>query len=174
MAAAGQTGFVLWFCTEHSWGGVSQCCSTWSSSSPALCWRMPLLRAFSAEELIFSFLCDSIRGLTWSVFLSSTIKVDDFTAQLFRIYMQVLEEGLAQVPWQGIPVVCAPWHCGGGARALAARFGTMDSELSLSQADHSLCCDVLSQPVSSGPRPVEQLSSLVGTAGNSLAWSGRI
>lgn len=45
----------------------------------------------------------------WSVFLSSTIKVDDFTARLFRIYVQVLEEGLAQVPGQGIPVVCAPW-----------------------------------------------------------------
>ncbi|NXB37167.1 GSHB synthetase, partial [Eulacestoma nigropectus] len=34
--------------------------------------------------------------------LASTIKVDDFTAQLFRIYMQVLEEGLAQTVFLGI------------------------------------------------------------------------
>lgn len=133
----------------------------------SVCWRMPLLRVFSAGELIFLLLCDSSRGLTWSVFLSSTIKVDDFTARLFRIYLQVLEEGLAQVPWQGIPVVCVPWHCGGGAWALAAGFGTVDSELS--QAGHSLLCNVLSQLVSSGTRPVELLSSLVGAAGNSLA-----
>lgn len=104
----------------------------------SLCWRMPLLRALSAEELIFLYHCDSNRGLTWSVFLSSTIKVDDFTARLFRIYMQVLEEGLAQVPWQEISVVCAPWHCGGGAWTLAASFGTVDSELS--RAGHSLQC----------------------------------
>lgn len=74
----------------------------------SLCCRMPQLRFFSAGELIFLFLCDSSRRLTWSVFLSSTIKVDDFTARLFRIYVQVLEEGLAQVPWQGIPVVVPP------------------------------------------------------------------
>ncbi|XP_067163818.1 glutathione synthetase isoform X1 [Apteryx mantelli] len=34
--------------------------------------------------------------------LASTIKVDDFTAQLFRIYTQVLEEGLAQSVFLGI------------------------------------------------------------------------
>lgn len=34
--------------------------------------------------------------------LASTIKVDDFTAQLFRIYVQVLEEGLAQSVFLGI------------------------------------------------------------------------
>lgn len=105
------------------------------------------------------------------MFLSSTIKVDDFTARLFRIYKQVLEEGLAQVHGQGIPVVCAPWHCGGDAWALAASFGTVDSELC--QPGHSLPCSVLSQLLSSGPCPVEQLSSLDGAAGNSLAWRGR-
>ncbi|KAM6135227.1 LOW QUALITY PROTEIN: glutathione synthetase-like [Pterocles gutturalis] len=34
--------------------------------------------------------------------LASTIKVDDFTAQLFRIHKQVLEEGLAQSVFLGI------------------------------------------------------------------------
>ncbi|XP_062460081.1 glutathione synthetase [Pezoporus occidentalis] len=34
--------------------------------------------------------------------LASTIKVDDFTARLFRIYTQVLEEGLAQSVFLGI------------------------------------------------------------------------
>lgn len=120
-------------------------------------------KGFFCRRINFLFLCDSSRGLTWSVFLSSTIKVDDFTARLFRIYVQVLEEGLAQVLWQGIPVVCAPWQCGRGAWALAASFGTVDSEL----------CRLLT-PYPAMSCPVEQLSSLVGAAGNSLAWRGRI
>lgn len=47
-----------------------------------------------------------------------------------------------------------------GCLALAASFGTVDSELS--QAGPSLPCHVLSQPESSGPCPVEQLSSFFG------------
>lgn len=55
------------------------------------------------------------------MFLSSTIKVDDFTARLFRIYTQVLEEGLAQVPARRPPpVLSVPLHRGGLAWALSA------------------------------------------------------
>lgn len=96
---------------------------------------MSLVRIFSGEEF-----CDGIRGLIRSIFLSSTIKVDDFTARLFRIYMQVLEEGLAQVPWQETPVVssCAPSQCGGIAWSLSASLlAAVGFELSRSQANCS-------------------------------------
>lgn len=79
----------------------------------------------------------------WSVFLSSTIKVDDFTAQLFRIYVQVLEEGLAQVPRQDprgqqlCPFVLW-WDC----VVSASLFAAVGFELSPGQAGHCLWYDV--------------------------------
>ncbi|XP_009074991.1 PREDICTED: glutathione synthetase, partial [Acanthisitta chloris] len=68
--------------------------------------------------------------------LASTIKVDDFTAQLFRIYMQVLEEGLAQSVFLGINRSDYMFDCGvDGTAALkqieintiAASFGGLTS-----------------------------------------------
>uniref|UniRef100_A0A8D2NVP6 Glutathione synthetase n=1 Tax=Zosterops lateralis melanops TaxID=1220523 RepID=A0A8D2NVP6_ZOSLA len=68
--------------------------------------------------------------------LASTIKVDDFTARLFRIYMQVLEEGLAQTVFLGINRSDYMFDCGvDGTAALrqieintiAASFGGLTS-----------------------------------------------
>ncbi|PKU28121.1 hypothetical protein llap_21575 [Limosa lapponica baueri] len=68
--------------------------------------------------------------------LGSTIKVDDFTAQLFRIHMQVLEEGLAQSVFLGINRSDYMFDCGvDGTPALkqieintiAASFGGLTS-----------------------------------------------
>ncbi|RLV83679.1 hypothetical protein DV515_00016418, partial [Chloebia gouldiae] len=68
--------------------------------------------------------------------LASTIKVDDFTAQLFRIYVQVLEEGLAQTVFLGINRSDYMFDCGlDGTAALrqieintiAASFGGLTS-----------------------------------------------
>ncbi|XP_068005873.1 glutathione synthetase [Melanerpes formicivorus] len=68
--------------------------------------------------------------------LASTIKVDDFTARLFRIHTQVLEEGLAQAVFLGINRSDYMFDCGpGGAAALrqieintiAASFGGLTS-----------------------------------------------
>uniref|UniRef100_A0A8B9MEJ8 Glutathione synthetase n=1 Tax=Accipiter nisus TaxID=211598 RepID=A0A8B9MEJ8_9AVES len=68
--------------------------------------------------------------------LASTIKVDDFTAQLFRIHMQVLEEGLAQSVFLGINRSDYMFDCGvDGTPALkqieintiAASFGGLTS-----------------------------------------------
>uniref|UniRef100_A0A663N7C6 Glutathione synthetase n=1 Tax=Athene cunicularia TaxID=194338 RepID=A0A663N7C6_ATHCN len=68
--------------------------------------------------------------------LASTIRVDDFTAQLFRIYMQVLEEGLAQSVFLGINRSDYMFDCGvDGTPALkqieintiAASFGGLTS-----------------------------------------------
>lgn len=111
---------------------------------------------FSGEEFIFLFPFDSVRGLIWSFFLSSTIKVDDFTARLFRIYMQVLEEGLAQVPWQETPAVssCAPLQCGGFAWSLSASLlAAVGFELSHRPIAPYATMSRL-QPVSSGPCPL--------------------
>ncbi|NXA39819.1 GSHB synthetase, partial [Eudromia elegans] len=68
--------------------------------------------------------------------LASTIKVDDFTARLFRIYTQVLEEGLAQSVFLGINRSDYMFDCGAdGTQALkqieintiAASFGGLTS-----------------------------------------------
>uniref|UniRef100_A0A8C7EFE1 Glutathione synthetase n=1 Tax=Nothoprocta perdicaria TaxID=30464 RepID=A0A8C7EFE1_NOTPE len=68
--------------------------------------------------------------------LASTIKVDDFTARLFRIYTQVLEEGLAQSVFLGINRSDYMFDCGvDGTPALkqieintiAASFGGLTS-----------------------------------------------
>ncbi|NXS26626.1 GSHB synthetase, partial [Pomatostomus ruficeps] len=68
--------------------------------------------------------------------LASTIKVDDFTARLFRIYAQVLEEGLAQTVFLGINRSDYMFDCGlDGTAALrqieintiAASFGGLTS-----------------------------------------------
>ncbi|NXY39089.1 GSHB synthetase, partial [Pomatorhinus ruficollis] len=68
--------------------------------------------------------------------LASTIKVDDFTARLFRIYTQVLEEGLAQTVFLGINRSDYMFDCGlDGTAALrqieintiAASFGGLTS-----------------------------------------------
>ncbi|XP_058670715.1 glutathione synthetase [Ammospiza caudacuta] len=68
--------------------------------------------------------------------LASTIKVDDFTARLFRIYKQVLEEGLAQTVFLGINRSDYMFDCGlEGTAALrqieintiAASFGGLTS-----------------------------------------------
>ncbi|NWZ00087.1 GSHB synthetase, partial [Loxia curvirostra] len=68
--------------------------------------------------------------------LASTIKVDDFTARLFRIYTQVLEEGLAQTVVLGINRSDYMFDCGlDGTAALrqieintiAASFGGLTS-----------------------------------------------
>ncbi|NXR83377.1 GSHB synthetase, partial [Pycnonotus jocosus] len=68
--------------------------------------------------------------------LASTIKVDDFTARLFRIYLQVLEEGLAQTVFLGINRSDYMFDCGlDGTAALrqieintiAASFGGLTS-----------------------------------------------
>ncbi|NWZ89571.1 GSHB synthetase, partial [Nesospiza acunhae] len=68
--------------------------------------------------------------------LASAIKVDDFTARLFRIYKQVLEEGLAQTVFLGINRSDYMFDCGlEGAAALrqieintiAASFGGLTS-----------------------------------------------
>ncbi|NWX83235.1 GSHB synthetase, partial [Nothoprocta pentlandii] len=68
--------------------------------------------------------------------LASTIKVDDFTARLFRIYTQVLEEGLAQSVFLGINRSDYMFDCGAdGTPALkqieintiAASFGGLTS-----------------------------------------------
>ncbi|NXP40984.1 GSHB synthetase, partial [Leiothrix lutea] len=68
--------------------------------------------------------------------LASTIKVDDFTARLFRIYLQVLEEGLAQTVFLGINRSDYMFDCGlEGTAALrqieintiAASFGGLTS-----------------------------------------------
>ncbi|OWK50847.1 Glutathione synthetase [Lonchura striata] len=68
--------------------------------------------------------------------LASTIKVDDFTARLFRIYVQVLEEGLAQTVFLGINRSDYMFDCGlDGTAALrqieintiAASFGGLTS-----------------------------------------------
>lgn len=117
---------------------------------------MSLVRFFSGEELIFLFLCDSVRGLIWSVFPSSTIKVDDFTAQLFRIHVQVLEEGLAQVPWQETPVVssCTPLHCDGIAWSLSASLLPWALNCPIVRLVAPFATMSRLQPVSSGPCPV--------------------
>ncbi|KAI1233299.1 Glutathione synthetase, partial [Lamprotornis superbus] len=68
--------------------------------------------------------------------LASTIKVDDFTARLFRIYMQVLEEGLAQTVFLGINRSDYMFDCGLDGKAalrqieintIAASFGGLTS-----------------------------------------------
>ncbi|XP_014731547.1 PREDICTED: glutathione synthetase [Sturnus vulgaris] len=68
--------------------------------------------------------------------LASTIKVDDFTARLFRIYMQVLEEGLAQTVFLGINRSDYMFDCGLDGQAalrqieintIAASFGGLTS-----------------------------------------------
>ncbi|NWZ24317.1 GSHB synthetase, partial [Asarcornis scutulata] len=68
--------------------------------------------------------------------LASTVKVDDFTARLFRIHLQVLEEGLAQSVFLGINRSDYMFDCGApGAPALkqieintiAASFGGLAS-----------------------------------------------
>ncbi|KFV70403.1 Glutathione synthetase, partial [Dryobates pubescens] len=67
--------------------------------------------------------------------LASTIKVDDFTARLFRIHTQVLEEGLAQSVFLGINRSDYMFDCGPGGAALrqgeintiAASFGGLTS-----------------------------------------------
>ncbi|XP_054029644.1 glutathione synthetase [Dryobates pubescens] len=67
--------------------------------------------------------------------LASTIKADDFTARLFRIHTQVLEEGLAQSVFLGINRSDYMFDCGPGGAALrqveintiAASFGGLTS-----------------------------------------------
>ncbi|KAM6136958.1 LOW QUALITY PROTEIN: glutathione synthetase-like [Pterocles gutturalis] len=55
-----------------------------------------------AVQQDFNLLVDAISQKFLECTLASTIKVDDFTARLFRIHKQVLEEGLAQSVFLGI------------------------------------------------------------------------
>ncbi|KAM6121468.1 LOW QUALITY PROTEIN: glutathione synthetase-like [Pterocles gutturalis] len=64
---------------------------------------VPLLNPAYAVQQDFNLLVDAIsQNKEFLECTLSTIKVDDFTARLFRIHKQVLEEGLAQSVFLGI------------------------------------------------------------------------
>ncbi|KFU90195.1 Glutathione synthetase, partial [Chaetura pelagica] len=101
--------------------------------------------------------------------LASTIKVDDFTARLFRIHTQVLEEGLAQSVFLGINRSDYMFDCGvGGTPALkqieintiAASFGGLTSRTA---AVHGRVLKVLG-------KPEEASRLLTNNPSKGLAW----
>uniref|UniRef100_A0A8V0ZV32 Glutathione synthetase n=1 Tax=Gallus gallus TaxID=9031 RepID=A0A8V0ZV32_CHICK len=84
--------------------------------------------------------------------LASTIKVDDFTARLFKIHQQVLEEGLAQSVFLGINRSDYMFDCGAGSlpalkqieiNTIAASFGGLASRTA---AVHGRVLRVLGKP----------------------------
>ncbi|XP_015736853.1 glutathione synthetase isoform X1 [Coturnix japonica] len=84
--------------------------------------------------------------------LASTIKVDDFTARLFRIHQQVLDEGLAQSVFLGINRSDYMFDCGAASppalkqieiNTIAASFGGLASRTA---AVHGRVLRVLGKP----------------------------
>lgn len=106
--------------THH--GPDDVCVQGETLSSAAGLGLAPALPALCAGNVLEGFFPQSsqrngVRGLIRSVCLYSTIKVDDFTARLFRIHVQVLEEGLAQVQWRS---PSSPQPCPSALPALSA------------------------------------------------------